>query len=205
MNKDAKCKIINRSAGRVYYNIPEINVRRSFAPQEEKVVTIGELEALSFQPGGKELMLNFLQVSDINAVESLTGQKTEPEYLLTTAGVRNLLEKGSIDQLLDAFDFGPEGVKDLIKTVACNIKLSDMNKAKVIKEKTGFDVIAALQNEMAVEEDQKQQQREATQVTKNTGSSSVTKRRATPITQEQTTTSNTAQRRTTPNYKVVNN
>lgn len=60
MNKNAKCKIINRSAGRVYYNIPEMNIRRSFAPQEEKIVTIGELEALSFQPGGKELMLNFL-------------------------------------------------------------------------------------------------------------------------------------------------
>lgn len=202
MNKNAKCKVINRSAGRVYYNIPELNIRKSFAPQEEKIVTIGELEALSYQPGGKELMLNFLQVTDINAVETLTGQKTEPEYLLTTAGVRNLLENGSIDQLLDAFDFGPEGVKDLIKTVAFDIKLSDLNKAKIIKEKTGFDIITAIQNETAVEEEQKQILQEKSSIKKSEAPSI---RRATPITQETTTSNSTTQRRTTPNYKVVNN
>lgn len=199
MDRKAKCKVINRSAGRVYYIIPELNIRKSFAPQEEKIITLGELEALSYQPGGKELILNFLQVTDIKAVETLTGEKTEPEYLLTTAGVRNLLENGSTDQLLDAFDFGPEGVKDLIKKVAMDIKLNDLNKAQIIKDKTGFDVVMALQNEQAVKIDQEKAKQE--NINNN---AKAEKRRTTPITEtEKATTSNTTARRTTPQYKIV--
>ena len=210
MNRNAKCNIANRSAGMVYYTIPELNVKRRFSPGETKVVTVGELEQLSFQPGGKELLYNFLQVSDIKAVEQMVGKKTEPEYLLTPAGVKNLLETGSVDQLKDALEFGPTGVVDLIKDIAVEINLNDLNKVKAIEDMTGFDVMTAIINNQKVKQDEIEQ-RKAEQIAaaaavgkaipeeKNlTGNG----RRATPITEtEQTSTTST--RRTTPNYKVV--
>ena len=46
----------------VVYKIPESNIRREWQPGETKRITFEELEQLSYQAGGKELMANFLQV-----------------------------------------------------------------------------------------------------------------------------------------------
>jgi hypothetical protein len=58
--------------------------------------------------------------------------------------VRDLLLTGSLDAFLDALDFAPLGVIDLIKTLAVQLPLTDLNKRKALKEKTGFDVDKAL-------------------------------------------------------------
>jgi len=69
----------NRSAGRVVYKIPEDNVRREFNPGESKRISFEELEKLSYQPGGRELMADFLQIQSAEATHNL-GIHTEPEY-----------------------------------------------------------------------------------------------------------------------------
>jgi hypothetical protein len=45
---------------------------------------------------------------------------------------------------LDALDFAPVGVIDLIKKFSVQLPLNDMNKRKALYEKTGFDVTKAL-------------------------------------------------------------
>lgn len=67
--------------------------------------------------------------------------------------VANLLMNGSLDAFLDALDFAPAGVIDLIKTMAVSLPLMDMNKRKALKEKTGFDVEAALKHVEEEKED----------------------------------------------------
>ena len=52
----------NRSAGQVFYAVPDMNVRRHFAPGETQRIAYDELLKLSNQPGGKQLMANFLQI-----------------------------------------------------------------------------------------------------------------------------------------------
>jgi hypothetical protein len=42
--------------------------------------------------------------------------------------VRNLLASGSLDSLLDALDFAPDGVIELIKTISVSLPLSDTQK-----------------------------------------------------------------------------
>ena len=54
------------------------------------------------------------------------------------------MESGSLDEFLDMLDFAPMGVMDLIKTFAVSLPLNDIQKRRALKEKTGFDVNAAL-------------------------------------------------------------
>ena len=76
--------------------------------------------------------------------------KVEPEYYMSEKDVAALITTGSLDAFLDALDFAPIGVIDLIKKLAVEIPMVDIKKRKALKEKTGFDVEAALKH---IEED----------------------------------------------------
>lgn len=133
----------NRSSSVVIYRIPESNLRREFAPGEIKKVPFGELEKLTFQQGGKEILENFLQIIDETATTELAVNR-EPEYDMSEADIKELLLNGSLDAFLDALDFAPIGVVDLIKTMSVQLPLTDLNKRRALRDKTGFDVDKAL-------------------------------------------------------------
>jgi hypothetical protein len=61
----------NRSSSMVVYRIPEDGVRRQFAPGESKRLSYAELEKLTYQPGGRALLTNFLQITEDEATEGL--------------------------------------------------------------------------------------------------------------------------------------
>jgi hypothetical protein len=48
-----------------------MNIRRTFAPGEVKRLTFEELQKLSYQPGGRELMANFLQIKSEGIINTL--------------------------------------------------------------------------------------------------------------------------------------
>lgn len=145
-------KIKNRSASLAVYSIPEINVRREFAPGETKNITYGELEKLSYQPGGRTIMQNFLQIIDPEATGDL-GINREPEYDLSEQQIVDLMTNGSLDAFLDCLDFAPVGVIDLIKKFSVSLPLNDIDKRDALKKKTGFDVTVALANMQKEKED----------------------------------------------------
>lgn len=185
MNNDTKFKVKNRSASFVVYNLPERNLRREFAPGETRTVAFDELEALSYQPGGRELMANFLQIEAEEATNAL-GIKREPEYNLTEEQIQDLIQTGSLDEFLDCLDFAPVGVIDIIKTLAVQLPMTDMNKAKALQDKTGFDVMTALQNI------RKEQEDESTEAAATSAPERRVKKEEKP-----------EGRRTTPKYNVV--
>ena len=135
----------NRSAGVVGYNIPEEKIRREFAPGETKKISWYELDKLSYQPGGTKLLEEFLQVYNEEVIEELNIH-AEPEYFMSEADVVKLIREGSIDEWLDALDFAPTGVLDLIKQLSVTIPLNDYNKRTALKQKLGFDIDAAIKN-----------------------------------------------------------
>lgn len=145
-------KVKNRSASLAVYSIPEINIRREFAPGETKNITYGELEKLSYQPGGRTIMQNFLQIIDPEATSDL-GINREPEYDLSEQQIVDLMTKGSLDAFLDCLDFAPVGVIDLIKKFSVSLPLNDIDKRDALKKKTGFDVTVALANMQKEKED----------------------------------------------------
>jgi hypothetical protein len=148
------CNVKNRSGSHIVYNIPEDGIRRAFAPGEVKKISFEELEKLTYQAGGMEIITRFLQVQD-NAVLNNFNMKVEPEYHLDEKQIAQIIAHGSLDEFLDTLDFAPDGVIDLIKRMAIQMPMTDYNKMKALKEKTGLDVEAALKNIRAEKEDEK--------------------------------------------------
>lgn len=146
----------NRSTSVVVYRIPESNLRREWAPGEVKRIPFGELEKLTYQPGGRELIANFLQIMENEVTDDLNVHR-EPEYNMSEEQVRDLILNGSIDAFLDALDFAPLGVIDLIKTMSVQLPITDMAKREALKVKTGFDVDKAIENDRASKEDSKKE------------------------------------------------
>jgi hypothetical protein len=90
-------------------------------------------------------MASFLQIKSEGVLKSLN-IKTEPEYNMNEQQVVDLLLHGSLYEFLDCLDFAPTGVIELIKKFAFQLPLSDYEKRKALKNKTGFDVDAAIAN-----------------------------------------------------------
>lgn len=183
MNKMVAVK--NRSAGLVVYKIPEHNIRREFNMGETKQIPYQELVWLSYQPGGRNLMQNMLQIGEIEVTQSLN-VRTEPEYFMSEADVVTLLQSGSLDEFLDALDFAPEGVIQLIKDLSVSLPLYDMQKREAILKATGFNVTAAIENAKPEEGEEKVEAQAATRRVQKTS-----------VTQD------APARRTEAKYKVV--
>ena len=188
IKEETKFNVKNRSSSMVFYKIPETNIRREFQPGEVKAIPFGELEKLTYQPGGRELLEEFLQILEEDATNTLAVHR-EVEYDMSEAQIRDLLLTGSLDALLDALDFAPIGVVDLIKSLAVSLPLTDLNKRKALKEKTGFDVDKAL---VHIEEEKAEEKAPAAPATERRVKETKKAEEAAPA------------RRTTSNYKVVN-
>ena len=145
----------NRSAGVAVYKIPELGVRRSFAPGEVKQISAEELEKLTYQPGGMAMLSGFLQIMEPEGIKKV-GLNPQPEYHMSEKDIANLMINGSIDEFLDCLDFAPPGVIDLIKKMSVSLPLSDYQKKNALKAKTGFDCDAALKHVMEEKEDEGQ-------------------------------------------------
>ena len=135
----------NRSSSMVVYRIPEDGVRRQFAPGESKRLSYAELEKLTYQPGGRALLTNFLQITEDEATEGL-GIHTENEYYMSEEQIIELIKTGSMEAFLDCLDYAPVGVIDLLKNYAVSIPMNSIEKREALKEKTGFDVTVAIRN-----------------------------------------------------------
>lgn len=153
MDMNKIMNVTNRSAGLVIYHIPEHNIRREFQVGETKQVTYQELVWLSYRPGGRTLMQNMLLIQDSEAVKDLNIHE-EPEYKMTESDIVEMLLHGSLDQLLDALDFAPKGVIEIIQDKAVTLPLQDMSKREAIQKATGFNVTAAIENSKADEEEE---------------------------------------------------
>ena len=144
MDTTRMVKIRNRDNAAVFYDIPELNgLHRVFQPGEVKEVSLDELIKLSYTPGGMSLLRNNFVLGSPEAVKIILGQ-VEPEYNYTAADIKNLMENGSLDEFLDCLDFAPEGVIEIIKTMAVNLPLNDVAKREAILNKTGFNVTNAI-------------------------------------------------------------
>ncbi len=142
---------------------------------------------MSYKQGGPELISNYLLIRSEEAIQDL-GVHTEPEYYMTEDQVITLIKDGSLDAWLDCLDFAPEGVIEMLKKLSVSVPLNDYEKRRALKDKTGFDVDAAIKH---VEEERAEEAQELKQA--------APKRRV--QTEEPAAP---AGRRTTPKYNVVN-
>lgn len=185
----SKVKVINRSSGPIFYTIPELNLARTFAAGEDKDIDRDELQRLAYQDGGQELIDMYLLIQDAEVAHEISPLSAkELEYNYTKEDVIKLVQYGSLDEFLDALDFAPEGVVELIKSVSIELPLTDTQKMQAFKNKKGTD----LANLIKINEEAKAEQVEE----------KVTQRRV--ATKTEAPVEEKPARRVTTQYKVLN-
>lgn len=188
LDKNTLIKITNRYNGMAGYDVEDLGVNRLFMAGETKEVTMEEIRKLSYSIGGMNLLKKYFVLDNKEAVAEILGV-VEPEYYYTEEEVRKLLMTGSLEELQDCLDFAPEGTIELVKKVAVETKLNDIQKRKAILAATGFNIDTAVMiNEET--EDEKEEETKTRRV--STAS-------ATPI------AASTGRRTSAPNinYKVI--
>ena len=145
MDKNTLITVVNRYSGVVGYEVPELQVRRNFFPNEHKEISYEELEKLSFNPGGEVILREYLEITDKEVANKLLHQSPEPEYFYSQDDVEKIMKEGTLDQFLDCLDFAPSVILDMIKNKAVEMPLNDVAKRNAIKEKLGFDVTRAIE------------------------------------------------------------
>ena len=188
LHDNDKVRVENRANAIVFYSVPETNIIRRFVPFETKEIAMGELRQAVQIPGTKALIEDDLIIHSQEAVAELLPD-AEPEYFYTAKDVEFLLERGTLDQLLDALDFAPEGVVTLIKEQAVKTELNDMRKREAILNKTNFDVTGAINIKRLSETPEEVKTR--------------TRRAETPIEAGQETTNTSTRRTVAPKYTIA--
>ena len=130
-----KIKVYNRTSGGLGYTIDALRITRSWDKQGDYLnIGIDELLELKTVPGGMELLEKFMLIEDEEALKLIfDDRELEPEYKYGVAEVDFLLYESTLEQFLDALDYAPQGVLDLILAGAKNklpnttAKISAMN------------------------------------------------------------------------------
>ena len=195
-NNKVMFTVTNRSASRVHYSVPELGIKsRDFQPGETKNISYEELEGLSYLPGGKELIRDYLLIREERARNDFIG-RVEPEYNMTEKEVAELILHGSQDEWLDCLDFAPEGVIDLIKTLSVSLPLTDTRKMDAFLEKKGVNLARMIQARKEEEAELAAEQAQAAQ-----GQPQRRVKPAEPAVEAET--ANPARRTSGSKYKVV--
>lgn len=129
------------------YIVDLTGVHRILPPHASFKVKASELRELFYQRGGQELLHDYIRVGNkALAQEFGVDVDNTPEYNWGRKDVIDALNNPNIDILLDALDFAPDGIKQLIADVAVEIEVADVNKRKAISDKLGIDVDAMITN-----------------------------------------------------------
>lgn len=154
MEANTMISVRNRCGATVVYSVPELNRRRQFQPNEVKRIPYEELEAVSYQQGGRAILYHYLLIEDQDALRQLINGKEEPEYWLTVDKIPGWINSCTREEFEDALNFAPEGVKQLIRDFSVSVPLTDTEKRKLVLKKLNFDVDAAVRNNAPEEETQ---------------------------------------------------
>jgi len=187
-NKDRRVKVVNRTGGSLAYKIDTLRVTRHWPrPGDYLNISISELSELRTVPGGNYILKECLIIEDKEALNVLFPDiELEPEYNYGLKEVETLLYEADLAQLLDALDFAPKGVLELIKTKAVEKLPNETAKIEAINKKFKIDLNKV--NELHQEKEIKEQAPKQTR-----------RRRTAPI----VGTEESKQESSLPKYKVV--
>lgn len=187
-NKDRRVKVVNRTGGSLAYKIDTLRVTRHWPrPEDYLNISISELSELKTVPGGNYILKECLIIEDKEALNVLFPDiELEPEYNYGLKEVEALLYEADLAQLLDALDFAPKGVLELIKTKAAERLPNETAKIEAINKKFKIDLNKV--NELHQEKEIKEQAPKQTR-----------RRRTAPIIE----TEEPKQESSLPKYKVV--
>lgn len=141
-NLEKKVKVYNRTDGALSYGIKALRVSRLWRkPGDYLNIAISELLELKTNPGGMYIINNCIMIDDDEALKLVfDDREIQPEYKYGLKEVDYLLYEASLEQFLDALDYSPKGVLDLILAKA-KIKLPNTTaKISAINDKFGINI-----------------------------------------------------------------
>lgn len=142
------------------YVVDLTGVRRVLPPHASFRVKAGELRELSYQLGGIDILQNYIRVCNRSlALEFGIDMNDQVEYNWTEADVDRCLLNDDIDVLLDALDFAPDGIKQLIVDRAIKLEIPDVNKRQAIKDAMGTDITSAIENRHAYDDQEETEEK----------------------------------------------
>ena len=145
------------------YIVDLTGVHRILPPHASFKVKASELRELFYQRGGQELLHDYIRVGNkALAQEFGVDVDNTPEYNWGRKDVIDALNNPNIDILLDALDFAPDGIKQLIADVAVETEVADVNKRKAISDKLGIDVDAMITNKNLAAQEAKEKEEKPT-------------------------------------------
>lgn len=188
VNKEKRVKVVNRASGSLAYKIDTLRVTRHWRrPGDYLNISIAELLELKTVKGGQSLLENYVIIEDKEALSVLfPDQELEPEYKYGVKEIEVLLYEADTEHLLDALDFAPKGVLDLIKAKSAEKLPNTTAKIEAINKKFKIDLNKI--NELYQEKEILEEKPEPTR-----------RRRTAPIIE----TEEPKQESSLPKYKVV--
>lgn len=152
-------------------------VRRFLPSFASFKVKAEELRQLNYTLGGKDIIQNYIRVENKDlAAEFGVDTEETPEYNWTEKEVVDCLNSSDIRILLDALDFAPTGIKQLIVDKAVELEVADVNKRQAISKAMGIDVDSMIKNKH-VYDDAETEEKPKTTRRRSTTKSTTTKTR----------------------------
>ena len=117
-----------------------VQSRVVFKAQQQQPLNREMVERMRYDTGGSYLIKHYLSVQDEEIRQEIGISSEDVEYDYTEEDVLTLLENDDVPGILDALDFGPEGIKDLIVEKAVSLPIKNQDTIKAISEKTGQNI-----------------------------------------------------------------
>lgn len=141
----------NMTSNRCGYVLDD-GTKRRFGGNGQLSIKAEELRRLVYEHG-PYMVQNVLRVKNNALAHEFGVPEDMIEYNWTEEDIVKALTTDDIAVLLDALDFGPEGVKDELASKAVEIEITDGSRAQAIQEATGMDVLAQIRNKHAYDND----------------------------------------------------
>lgn len=151
---DRKVQIKNLSSGRVYYSIPNLNVKRKILPQMTIELPFAEVQQGLYEYGIRVMFTDGILaiVGDQDAIDLglKAGQGVVENVVVTDEEIIKKL-RGPNAQLAEFLRQASVTVKENAGRLAVEKRIVEPNRVKTIEEFTGVNVLAALKRQSDLE------------------------------------------------------
>lgn len=149
-----KIKVKNNSTGGAGYFLSNSSIRRSWLPHQTLLISTEELEEGFYEPGIKTLFTSgLLYIENIEdrkkvglVIEAEDEEIDELEGTYSREEILKVLQETGAAPLGAMLNKAKNSMYDLIVALAVENEITDSIKVKLIREKTGVDVLESIQN-----------------------------------------------------------
>lgn len=166
---DELVTVTNITRSPIGYTLSSNNVRRIIAGGATVKVTADELRNLNLESGGNVLIKDYLRVNnrDLALEFGISEDLFDHEYNWGREKIDDVLLNGSMDEFLDALDFAPHRVINMLVERAVELEAPDNNKLNALSKRTALNISSMIENKHAYDEKKEEEAPKARRTAEN--------------------------------------